>query len=201
MPSSSNSFALLPPEPKIFHGRETELAAVMKLFQIEVPRIAILGAGGMGKTSLARAVLHHPEITCQYQQHRLFVPCDTLSTKVQLAGLIGTHIGLKPGDDLTRPVIQHFSNGPPALLILDNLETLWEPVESRADVEKFLCLLTDVEHLALIVSSKPHALFAFTNGIIDHNARSRTTSQCPVDSPLPRTIETLGTGGGSPNLS
>jgi hypothetical protein len=104
----------------------------------------------MGKSSLARAVLHHPELTSRYDQHRLFVPCDTVLTSIQLAGRI---LGLKSGKDLTGPVICHFSGGPPTLLILDNLETIWEPAESRADVGKFLCQLTDVEHLAFIVST------------------------------------------------
>jgi Cdc6-like AAA superfamily ATPase len=152
---SSQSISLLPAAPKIFHGREEELSAILHLFRTEAPRIAILGAGGMGKTSLSKAILHHPELTSRYDQHRVFVPCDTVSNSIQLAGLIGAHIGLKPGNDLTRPVISHFLNDPPALLILDNLETIWEPAESRADVENFLCLLTDVEHLALIVSREP----------------------------------------------
>jgi predicted ATPase len=145
---------MLPPEPKIFHGRGSELSHILQSFSYGVPRIAILGAGGMGKTSLARAVLHHPELASRYEEHRLFVPCDTVSTSVQLAGLIGAHLGLKPGKDLTGPVIRHFSSSPPTLLILDNLETIWEPAESRTDVENFLNRLTDVEHLASIVSIK-----------------------------------------------
>jgi hypothetical protein len=148
----------LPPIPKIFHGRESELSAIIRSFTHEVPRIAILGAGGMGKTSLARAVLHHQELSSRYDQHRFFVPCDTVSTGVQLAGLIGAHLGLKPVKDLTQPVIRHFSRGPPTLLILDNLETIWEPAESRREVENFLCLLGEVEPLALIVSLKPGCL-------------------------------------------
>jgi hypothetical protein len=107
----------------------------------------------MGKTSLSKAALHHPEVTSRYDQHRFFVPCNTVSTSIQLAALIGAHLGLKSGKDLTGPVICHFSSGPPALLILDNLETIWEPKESRADVEKFLCQLTDIQHLAFIVST------------------------------------------------
>jgi Cdc6-like AAA superfamily ATPase len=152
---SSNSLALLPPEPKIFHGRESELSAIIQSFSHEVPRISILGTGGMGKTSLARAVLHHPEMSSRYEEHRLFVPCDTVSTRIQLAGLIGAHVGLKSEKDLTGSVIHHFSSSPPTLLILDNLETIWEPADSRADVEKFLCHLADVEHLAFIVSTQP----------------------------------------------
>ncbi|KAJ6583437.1 hypothetical protein DFH09DRAFT_1275203 [Mycena vulgaris] len=151
---SSNSLTLLPPKPKIFHGREAELSAILELFRKEVPRISILGAGGMGKTSLSKAVLHHPALASRYDEYRLFVPCDTVSTSIQLAGLIGAYLGLKPGKDLTVPVIRHLSNGPPTLLILDNLETIWEPAESRADLEKFLCNLTDIEDLALITTMR-----------------------------------------------
>jgi hypothetical protein len=108
----------------------------------------------MGKTSLSRAVLHHPDIASKFEQHRLFVACDTVSTSGQLAALIAAHIGLKAGNDSTQPIIRHFMNNP-SLLILDNLETIWEPMSSRGEMEKLLGLLTDVEHLALIVSSIP----------------------------------------------
>ncbi|KAJ7821796.1 hypothetical protein B0H13DRAFT_1920532 [Mycena leptocephala] len=151
---SSTSISMLPSEPKIFHGRESELSDILCLFGQGSPRIAILGGGGMGKTSLARAVIHHSEIAGRYEQQRFFVACDSAAAQVELAALIGTHLGLKPGKDLTRPVIQHFSGSPPSLLILDNLETLWEPVESRANIEEFLSLLTGVEHLALVITMR-----------------------------------------------
>ncbi|KAJ7862537.1 hypothetical protein B0H13DRAFT_1638619, partial [Mycena leptocephala] len=114
-------------------------------------RIAILGACGMGKTSLARAVIHHKEITERYNQHQFFVACDPAATQVELAALIGAHVGLKPGKDLTCLVIQYFSSGSDCLLIQDNLETLWEPVEFRGKIEEFLSLLTGVDHLALLI--------------------------------------------------
>jgi Cdc6-like AAA superfamily ATPase len=155
---SSDSLSLLPSEPKIFYGRDSELSAIIRAFAQQVPRIAILGAGGMGKTSLSRAVLHHQEIDARYGQHRFFVPCDTLSTSIQLAGLIGAHIGLKPGQDLTHPVVHYFASSPSALLILDNLETIWDPKESCRDVEKFLALLAGVSHLGLIVSTYVYIL-------------------------------------------
>jgi hypothetical protein len=61
------------------------------------------------------------------------------------------HLGLNPGKDLTKPVVQYFTGKPASLLIIDNLETTWEPMQSRSGVEEFLSLLTDVPHLALIV--------------------------------------------------
>jgi GTPase SAR1 family protein len=161
---------MLPSQPKIFHGREAELSEILQLFSHTTPRISILGAGGMGKTSLARAILHHTEITARYNQDRYFVACDSASTKVELASLIGEHLGLKRGKDLTHAVIKHFSGCPPTLLILDNLETLWEPAESRVDIEEFLSLLTEVKDLALVVSRRGSRI-ASSNSILGYNAR------------------------------
>ncbi|KAJ6552206.1 hypothetical protein DFH09DRAFT_854386, partial [Mycena vulgaris] len=143
----------LPAQPKIFHGRETELKALVTIFHNETARIAILGVGGMGKTSLAKATLHHPDIVTKYQS-RFFVATDSATSSIELAALIGTHIGLKPGKDLTKPVVHYFSSGPACLLILDNLETVWEPLESRSKVEEFLSVLTDIKHLALVITMR-----------------------------------------------
>ncbi|KAJ6472095.1 hypothetical protein C8R45DRAFT_936753 [Mycena sanguinolenta] len=151
--NSSNSFSLLPPKPKIFHGRETELEDIMKILGQQTPRIAILGGGGMGKTSLARAALHHSDTLARFEQ-RFFVSAEPATTSVELAALIGLHLGLNPGKDLTRAVVQYLSKTSSCLLILDNLETVWEPIQSRGDIEEFLSLLTDVKHLGLVITMR-----------------------------------------------
>jgi ABC-type phosphate/phosphonate transport system ATPase subunit len=143
---------MLPSEPKIFHDHKSEVSDILDLFKTKTPRIAILGAGGMGKSSLARVLLHHPAITAMYQQNRFFVGCGSATTKLELVTLIGTHIGLKPGKDPVQAVLNHLSNSRPSLLVLDELESLWESTESRSGIEDLLLLLTDINHLALMVS-------------------------------------------------
>ncbi|KAJ7741857.1 P-loop containing nucleoside triphosphate hydrolase protein, partial [Mycena metata] len=134
----------LPAEPKIFHGRDNEIADILKLFKEKSPRIAILGAGGMGKTSLSKVVLHHSDITTKYHANRFFITCDGSTNKVELVNII----------DLTQGVLRHLSNAPPTFLVLDNLETLWDPVESRKETEEFLSLLTDIPSLALMITMR-----------------------------------------------
>ncbi|KAJ6620044.1 hypothetical protein B0H10DRAFT_1115402 [Mycena sp. CBHHK59/15] len=116
-------------------------------------RIAILGPGGIGKTSLATAALHHPEVVTRYGR-RIFVSCDSAADDNDLIALVASHIGLKHGKNLKKTIANHFSIGPPSLLVLDNLETPWENGESRAVVEEFLSLLTDNSQLSLMITMR-----------------------------------------------
>ncbi|KAJ6481046.1 P-loop containing nucleoside triphosphate hydrolase protein, partial [Mycena sanguinolenta] len=143
----------LPSKPKIFHGRETELEHIMEILCQQSPRIAILGGGGMGKTSLARAALHHSDTLTKFEQ-RFFVSAEPATSSIELAALIGLHLGLDPGKNLTKAVVQHFSRRPSCLLILDNLETVWELIQSRGELEEFLALLAAIEHLGLIITMR-----------------------------------------------
>ncbi|KAJ7351565.1 hypothetical protein DFH08DRAFT_935169 [Mycena albidolilacea] len=135
--------------PKIFYGRQLEVETIMKILNQESPRIAILGGGGMGKTSLAKVILHYPQ-TLEKFKHRFFVSAEAATTSIELAALIGLHVGLNPGTNLTKPVVQYLSQKPSCILVLDNLETVWEPIQSRGGIEEFLSLLTEVKHLALL---------------------------------------------------
>ncbi|KAF8172578.1 hypothetical protein K438DRAFT_1611748 [Mycena galopus ATCC 62051] len=126
---------------------------VVKILAQTSSRVAILGGGGMGKTSLARAILHHPNIVAGYE-NRVFVDTESATNRLKLAEVVGACVRLKPEKDLTRSVVQYFSGGPSCLLILDNLETSWEPKASRSGVEDFLSLLSEVSNLALVITMR-----------------------------------------------
>ncbi|KAJ7754712.1 hypothetical protein B0H14DRAFT_3600317 [Mycena olivaceomarginata] len=84
----------------IFHGRDSELEDIMQILGQQSARIAILEGGSMGKTSLAKAVLHHPDAVEKFEQ-RFFVSAEAATTSIELAALIALHVGLNPGKDLT----------------------------------------------------------------------------------------------------
>ncbi|KAJ7255902.1 P-loop containing nucleoside triphosphate hydrolase protein, partial [Mycena rebaudengoi] len=149
--NSSGSFGLLPPCPQIFNGRESELQDVVNILIQDFAHVAILGAGGMGKTSLATAALHNPQVEAKYS-HRYFIPCHSSPTCTELAATIADHIGLEKGSNMAKKVAHYFAHAPPSLLVLDNLETPWEAFSTRSEVEEFLSLLTDAPHFGLMIT-------------------------------------------------
>ncbi|KAJ7120723.1 hypothetical protein C8R43DRAFT_824684, partial [Mycena crocata] len=130
----------LPPKPQIFHGRDEELKTMIALLSGELPRISILGPGGIGKTSLAISSLHHASVVAKFE-HRLFIASESASTDVELAKLIASQLQLPPVRDVIQQVVRYFLGVHSALLVLDNLETSWEPATTRRKVEEFLALL------------------------------------------------------------
>jgi DNA replication protein DnaC len=141
---------MLPPSPQIFYGRECELQKVVSILIQDSAHIAILGPGGMGKTSLATVALHDNAVVGKYP-HRYFVPCHSTPTCLELVSAVADHVGVEKGVNLSEKVVHHFMHAPASLLVLDNLETPWEGSTSQSEVEEFLSLLTDVPHLGLMV--------------------------------------------------
>ncbi|KAJ6454360.1 hypothetical protein C8R45DRAFT_804521, partial [Mycena sanguinolenta] len=139
--------------PKIFHGRENELHNLLETLLTGTPRITILGPGGIGKTALAMVAAHDPKVVEKYPA-RHFIPCDSIHTCASLVASIAMHLGLEVLHGSARHIVHHLSTGPPALVILDNFETPWEPIDGREKVEEFLSLLTDVPHVALILTMR-----------------------------------------------
>ncbi|KAK7039738.1 NB-ARC domain-containing protein [Favolaschia claudopus] len=151
--NSTTSFIMLPPNPQIFHGRDTELRALVQLLLQDSARVPILGPGGIGKTSLATAALHHADIDAKYS-HRYFVSCESAATYDSLVSVIASYVGLTSSPNTSKRVLRHFSESEPSILLLDNFETSWEPLASRVQIEEFLSLLADIPHLALMITMR-----------------------------------------------
>ncbi|KAJ6566658.1 hypothetical protein B0H19DRAFT_1232737, partial [Mycena capillaripes] len=151
--SSTSLLSLLPASPQIFHGRAQELEEVVSALMVTPARVVILGPGGIGKTTLAKAALHNQDIVSRYGR-RYFVSCESANTDHQLINMIGSQLGFKPSQTLSRTIIQYFARCGLAILVLDNMDTPWEVNEQREKVEEFLSALSDVQELALLITMR-----------------------------------------------
>ncbi|KAJ7761370.1 hypothetical protein B0H16DRAFT_1884352 [Mycena metata] len=131
----------------------TSRRVILDILSKKSARVVILGPGGMGKTSLALAVLHSDDIASKYV-HRFFVSCQSSPSYSELLSNIASHIGIDQGPNLDRKIAQHFAGQSASLLVLDNFETPWETLEDRKDIEEFLSLLADVPHLAMLLTMR-----------------------------------------------
>ncbi|KAJ7765369.1 P-loop containing nucleoside triphosphate hydrolase protein [Mycena metata] len=153
---STNSISLLPSVPPIFYGRDREVEDILRTLRTSQPaRLAILGTLGVGKTSLARMVLHHSEVAHSFV--RYFVSLDSCASATDMISMIANHIGFKPAPpkSLLKSIITYFSSeSQQSLLVLDNLESCWESISERRQVEDFLSALDDIQCLSIMITMR-----------------------------------------------
>ena len=124
----------------MFYGRTDFVSLAVSIIQCtKSPHLAILGSGGIGKTSVALAILHDKKIQQKFENKRYFVPCEAVTSPNLLLQYIlqvlGQHVSSK--DPLT--VLHEFlSSAGPMLLVLDNFETPWEESDDQSGVESIL---------------------------------------------------------------
>jgi hypothetical protein len=121
----------LPQAPAIFYGREeyvrTIVSTIVSGHASGTPvRIVVLGSGGMGKTSVALAVMNHGDIRLLFPQHGHGILCDrTPSIALLLEALAHSfHVTEKTSDRLGYILTSLRSLLSSRLIILDNPETI-----------------------------------------------------------------------------
>lgn len=68
----------LPAVPPIFLGRDPIVKETVD-FLLKCRHVALIGPGGMGKSYVARKVLHDDTIFAKYQDRRFFVRYDDMT--------------------------------------------------------------------------------------------------------------------------
>jgi len=136
-------------------GRDKEKSKVLDTLLDKTPaRIAILGAGGMGKTTLALSLLHDPAVM-EHFPSRYFVSCEAVTSASALVGEIANVLRIPPAnrdEHLIDVILASFHGN--AVLCLDNFETIWDNEAARSEVEGFLSHLNRLPQLAIVVTMR-----------------------------------------------
>ncbi len=135
-----------------FLGRDEIVTALRDalLASSEGAAILVQGGPGIGKTALTQAIGNHSDVVARFGECRWFVALENAPSTETLCDAVLGALGLEPKDGFGA-ALQRLGAAP-GLIVLDNLETPWDPRAERRATEATLADLAAIPGLTLLAS-------------------------------------------------